>query len=155
MGKKTSNLEMTQKAVKYLRDNGIISFGGFIVGNPEDDEESLWRIFKWAWDMQVDIPIFSILIPHLKTEIRDELMEKELVTNCDDFSTYNGFYANVRTNYLTSEELYKIVEKMYNDYNRNIDYLKFNQVRKIYPAYFWKLLIKESFSIVSKFIRRK
>lgn len=46
--KKSSTVEETRKAIKYLRDNNIISAGGFIIGNPDDDEKSLWDIYNLA-----------------------------------------------------------------------------------------------------------
>ena len=56
---KTVTPEDTRKAVKYLRDNEIISYGGFIVGNPDDDEESLWHNFNVAWELKLDLPAFT------------------------------------------------------------------------------------------------
>lgn len=37
--------------------------------------------------------------------IRDILIKEGLVTNTGDYSKYNGFWANVRTKYLSSEDL--------------------------------------------------
>lgn len=143
LGKKSVTTEQTKKAVKYLRDNNIICAGGLILGNPDDDEDSLWSIFNVASDLRIDIPLFFILTPHAKTEIREELLKQGLVTNPDDFSTYNGFIANIRTKYLSSEEIDKIVLKMYDAYHNRLKYVKYTQVRKIYPSYFWKLVIKQ------------
>ena len=141
LGKNTT-CEETVKAVKYLKDNGIICAGGFIIGNPDDDEESLWDVFKTARELKVDIPIFFILTPHAKTEIREELLAEGLVTNPDDFSTYNGFVANVRTKHLTPKQIDDIAYEMYGKYHSSLDYVKFTQVRKSYPGYFWRLAAK-------------
>ncbi len=142
LGKKTTTPEDTRKAVKYLKDNEIVCFGGFIVGNPNDDEESLWNTFNIARELGIDTPAFPILIPHVKTEIREELMAEGLVTNVDDFSTYDGFSANIRTKYLMPEEIDSIVEKMYSAYYDNLDYLRMSQLRRTYPKYFWKAVAK-------------
>jgi len=154
LGKKTTTSDDTRKAVKYLRDNGIISLGGFIVGNPDDDEKSLWHTFNIAWDMKVDIPIFFILIPHVKTEIRKELIAEGLVTNADDYSTYNGFSANIRTRHLMPEEIDRIVLEMYDAYQDNLDYLRFTQLRKIYPMHLWKLIAKKIPSVVLNLMKK-
>ena len=37
--------------------------------------------------------------------MRDILIKEGLVTNTSDYSKYNGFWANVRTKYLSSEDL--------------------------------------------------
>jgi len=139
LGKETSSPELARKAMKYLRDNGMITLGGFIIGSPDDNEESLWQAFHTAWNLKVDVPGFGILIPQVKTEIRAELMAEGLITNPDDFSTYHNGAANIRTRHLTSEQLKSIMDDMYRAYQNNIDYVRFNQLRKTYPLFFWKV----------------
>lgn len=136
--KESTTSDEARRAVKYLKDNGIISLGGFIVGSPDDDEEALWRIFDTAWELGVDAVIFFMMMPHVKTEIREELMAEGLVTNTDNFSTYHGFAANTRTRYLMPAEIERVVENMYEAFYNNLDYLRFTQLRKNYPSYFWK-----------------
>ncbi|HIE26097.1 TPA: B12-binding domain-containing radical SAM protein [Candidatus Poribacteria bacterium] len=126
------------KAVRYLKDNGIIIVGGFIVGNADDDEEALWETFRTSQKLGVDVPIFFILTPHTKTEIREELLAAGLVTNPDDFSRYHGFAANIRTKHLTTKQLDDIVFQMYEAYYSNVNYLRFSRIRQLYPAHFWK-----------------
>jgi len=154
LGKKSSVPEASRRAVGYLRDNGIICAGGFIVGNPDDDEEDLWNTFKIARELKVDIPIFFILTPHARTVIREELLAEGLVTNPDDFSTYHGFAANVKTKHLAPEEIDRTVERMYNAYHTNLTYLKFMQIRKIYPVYFWKTLVTGFTTAMLNLVRR-
>lgn len=138
LNKKSTTYDETKKAVKYLRDNNIIVSGGFITGMPDDDKKSMKDVFDIAWELKLDLPIFFILIPHLKTEIRDELLADGLITNLDDYSKYEGVEsANVRTKYLSSKDLERITNKMYFDYIVNYKYFIFNQVRKNYPKYFW------------------
>ncbi len=82
-------------------------------------------------------------IERLKTLIqqksRDELMAEGLITNPDDFSTYHNGAANIRTRHLTSGQLKSIMDDMYKAYQNNIDYVRFNQLRKTYPLFFWKV----------------
>jgi radical SAM superfamily enzyme YgiQ (UPF0313 family) len=139
--KKSSNPESTKKAIRNLKDNGIIAIGGFIIGLPDDDEKSLWNTFKTAWELKIDIPVFSILIPQPKSEIRDELIKQGLVVNDSNYYDYDLTIANVRTKYLSSEELQRISQKMYDSYLVNLKYIWFNQIRKLYPTYFWKTVL--------------
>lgn len=154
LGKSNMTTDQTKKAVKYLRNNGIICAGGFILGNPDDNENSFWDIFNIASELRIDIPLFFILTPHAKTEIRDELLSQGLVTNPDDFSTYNGFLANIRTKYLSPEDIDKIALRIYDAYHNRLEYVKWTQVRKIYPAYFWKLVIKQIALAIPRAINR-
>jgi len=102
----------TEIVVRHLRELGIIVIGGFIVGNPDDDEEALWANYHYAKRIGVDIPIFFILNPLPKTPLRRELLEKGLITNPEDYTTYDGFHANVRTKHLSPERLFEIREEM-------------------------------------------
>lgn len=143
LGKKSSNAEETRKAVKYLKDNNIIVVGGFIIGNPDDDEKSIWDLYKFARDLRVDVPIFSILTPYVKTEIRDELINMGLVTNIDNYDRYELVSANVRTKYLTPDQLEKIQRKMYDAYIVNPRFVLYTQIRKLYPKAFWKAVFQQ------------
>ena len=47
----------------------------------------------------------NVLNHYPKTGMRDILIKEGLVTNTSDYSKYNGFWANVRTKYLSPEDL--------------------------------------------------
>jgi len=138
LAKGSSTSEDTKKAVKYLKDNNIIISAGFILGMPDDDEKALWDVYDTAWELKIDIPFFSILIPHLKTEMRDELLEQGLVVNADEYHRYELFSSNIKTKYLSAKDLDGIVSDMYFKYMVNPKYLWFNKIRKTFPAYFYK-----------------
>jgi anaerobic magnesium-protoporphyrin IX monomethyl ester cyclase len=155
LDKRTSDTEDTKNAVRNLKDNGIITLGGFIVGMPDDDEKSLWDIFNDARELKIDIPVFSILIPQPKTEIRDELMAQGLVTNTDDYQKYDLTIPNIKTKYLSPEDLGRITQKMYDNYLVNLNYIWFNQVRRLYPAYFWKTALMQIPLVIRDLIKRR
>jgi anaerobic magnesium-protoporphyrin IX monomethyl ester cyclase len=146
--KKSSTEEDTRKAVKYLRDYNIVSWGGFIVGKPDDDENSLWDTYNFAWELKLDMPAFSILTPYVKTEIREELIEMGLVTNIDNFDNYEALTANVKTKYLASQDIERILRKMYDSYLVNPRYIMFTQIRKQYPKYFWKTAFQQTLPVI-------
>jgi radical SAM superfamily enzyme YgiQ (UPF0313 family) len=129
----------TEIVVKELKKNGIIVVGGFIFGNPEDKEVDLVRNFNYAKKIGVDIQLFNILTPHLKTELRDELLKEGLITNIDDYSKYNHYAANVKTRHLSTEELYKIRNKL--DARYTVESGAIFRLFREYPAFFSKLMI--------------
>jgi radical SAM superfamily enzyme YgiQ (UPF0313 family) len=141
LGKSHAVEDDTIKAVTYLKDNGIIILGGFIVGNIDDDEAALWETFRLSQKLGIDVPIFFILTPHAKTVIREELLAGGFVTNPDDFSRYHGFAANIKTKHLTTKQIDDIVIQMYEAYYSNAHYLKFSRIRKLYPVHFWKTVL--------------
>lgn len=102
---KVGVLKNTKRAVSLLQEQGICVFGGFILGNPDDVRQDIQSTFEFALDLGVDHPIMQCLTPYPKTETREQLLKRGLITNLDDFSRYNGFICNVRTKYLSNEEL--------------------------------------------------
>jgi hypothetical protein len=95
----------------------MISFGGFILGNPYDGLPDFDMNVKFARYLDLDVPAFEIMTPYPKTETREELLEQGLLTNPTDYSRYNGIYANVKTQYLSPQELeHKVLECYYHYY---------------------------------------
>ena len=70
------------------------------------------------------------------------------MTNADDFSTYHSGFANIKTTHLKPEEIDRIVKEMYDAYQNNLAYIRFTQLRRIYPTFFWKLVAKQLPSVV-------
>ncbi|MEM2934687.1 MAG: radical SAM protein [Methanocellales archaeon] len=139
-----------EKAVKYLHDNDIIVSAGFILGNPDDDEADLWANFKFARDLKIDLPIFYILTPYPKTELRRELLEMGLIANKDDYSKYTGLIANVNTKHLSARQIQMEVWEMATKFY-NFDWVRYNKIKKIYPKWF---LVK-AFRLAPRYMARK
>ena len=98
--------------VAELQGYGITVIGSFIIGNSEDTRETIYDNFHYANDIDVDIPLFLILTPFPKTEIRQELLKHGLITNKCDYSRYDLFHANVKTHHLSSRDLEKIRDEI-------------------------------------------
>ncbi len=102
-------VEMSKKAVAVCHKYGIMVVGGMIFGFPDDNEEDIINNYRFLKSTGADSYYCQILTPYPKTAIREHLLEEGLVTNADDFSRYNGMWANVRTRHLSSEELHYLV----------------------------------------------
>jgi len=98
----------TEEVVKQLKDNNIKTIGGFILGQPDDTEESLWYNYEFAKKIGVDMPVFNVLTPYPNTVIRDELLKQNLITNLNDYSKYDGWEVNIKTKHLSTNQLYNI-----------------------------------------------
>ena len=125
-----------------LKKNKIIVIGGLIIGNPDDDFEDIEENYAFATKMGVII-YDQILVPYLKTELRDELLAQNLVPNATDYKLYNGQFANVKTKYLSDRQLnfikYKMVQKYFTSPVKNMINLYHVSPRQILP-YSRKLL---------------
>lgn len=141
MNKKTSSYEWAERAVRNLRKNHIISIVSIILGNPDDRKEDLWRNYHLVRSLQVDIAPFLILTPFPKTRVRQELKQRGLLTNPDDYSRYDLFQANVRTQFLTEQELSHFVRLLYRKYH--LSTLLSNQLLRKYRHFALKHLLNE------------
>ncbi len=150
----------TEIVVKQLKENKILVVGGFIFGNPDDRKEDLIRNFDYAKKIGVDIQLFNILTPHLKTELRDELLKEGLVTNIDDYSKYNHYAANVKTRHLSTDELFKIRNKL--DARYTVESGAIFRLFREYPWFFTKLMFwmmkhepQNWYNLSTGFLRKK
>ncbi len=103
--KKGNIIEKTKLAVKRLQEYNIMIVGGMIIGNPNDKEEDIARNYRFFEELQIDFFADQILTPYPKTGMREELLRAGLVTNEYDYSRYNCFWANIKTNYLSPDDL--------------------------------------------------
>ncbi|WP_419660767.1 radical SAM domain protein [Desulfosarcina variabilis str. Montpellier] len=103
--KKGDIINASRKAVEICHKYGIMIVGGMIFGFPNDGEEEIIENYRFLKSIGADTAYCQILTPYPKTGIRQELLDQGLVTNPDDYSRYNGMWANVRTHKLSSDEL--------------------------------------------------
>jgi radical SAM superfamily enzyme YgiQ (UPF0313 family) len=130
----------TELVVKELKKHKIMVVGGFIFGHPDDTRKTLLENFDYAKKIGVDIQLFNILTPHLKTELRDELIKEGLITNMDDYSKYNHYASNVRTRHLSTDELFKIRNTL--DARFPVESGAIFRLFRAYPLYFTGLMFK-------------
>ena len=107
--RKSNALEKTQEVITNLRAHGIGVAGGFIVGNPDEDEAAVRGIFRTARALEMDHAIMWCLTPYPGTEVREQLLSEGLVANPHDYRRYNGYICNVRTRHLTHPQLVRLI----------------------------------------------
>ena len=98
-------VEKTKKAVELLHENDILIVGGMILGHAEDNEKEIEENYKFFDKLDIDFYGEQIITPYPKTIMREEMIKEGLVTNMYDITKYNGYWANVKTKYLSSDEL--------------------------------------------------
>lgn len=142
--RKGNILEKTRLAVKKLHDNNILITGGIILGNPEDTEEDIAKNYSFLKELDVDFYADQILTPYPKTPVRDEMLQMDLITNKEDYSRYNTFWANIRTRYLSSTEIQFFRWKYNNLHSENMlatkTFIKNHPFWYFCTAYIWRPL---------------
>ncbi|MFX0136403.1 MAG: B12-binding domain-containing radical SAM protein [Candidatus Hodarchaeota archaeon] len=155
---KEDTVNSSVQAVKFLQNNGILISAGLIVGNPNDDYQSIKETFEFASKLKVDFAGNQILVPYPKTEIRDKLLKAGLLTNIDNYKVYNGDFANVRTKYLSDKQLSFIKYKLSKKYFKTRKIRVLNAIMKnkqSFLIFFNRKIIKLIFSSLSSVLLEK
>jgi len=90
---KKIDLNAVEKAVKWTKEAEIMSKGYFMAGLPGDTKESLSRTLDFAQRLKLDDVMFSLATPFPGTELHNELAEKGLEPNREDYN--RAFYFDV------------------------------------------------------------
>ena len=130
----------TELVVKALQQNDIFVVGGFIIGNPSDSKETLWRTYEYTKMLGLDLVIFFTLTPYPGTELRRELLKGNYITNLHDYSLYDCFSVNIRTDYLDSFELFQVIDSINHKTFTNGGVYK--RILKRYPTFFIRVILK-------------
>ncbi len=155
LNKKTSNFELAKKAIFNLQQEKIITTAGIIMGNPEDRAEDLWQNYQLIRELKVDLPNFMTLTPFPKTKIREELEQQGLLTNPTDYKRYDLIQANVKTQYLSDQELFRLVKHFFRKYYFSWNFILFNRMLRRHLGYAVRYTIKEATDWFRKKLRMK
>jgi anaerobic magnesium-protoporphyrin IX monomethyl ester cyclase len=140
-----------EDVVKELKEYGIIVIGGFVFGYPDDTEDTLRANFEYAKRIGVDIPTFNILTPYPNTKVREELLQQDLITNKFDYSKYDCWEVNIKTNHLSTEQIYKIRNEL--EARFPIESGALWRMAKKYPSYFAKLIPRWTYTKPQDFFK--
>ena len=102
---KADIVKEAKQAIENCHRHGIMVIGGLIFGLPDDDEEAIRKNYQFLNDLEADASYCQILTPYPKTRLREYLIDEGLVTNNDRYERYSGFWANVKTRHLESNQL--------------------------------------------------
>ncbi|MFQ5862130.1 MAG: B12-binding domain-containing radical SAM protein [Candidatus Brocadiales bacterium] len=142
--KKGNIINSTRIAVKKLHENNMLVTGGIILGNPEDKEEAFASNYRFLKELDADFYADQILTPYPRTPIRGEMLQMGLVTNKENYRRYNTFWANVRTNYLSPDEIQFLRWKYNKLYADNMlatkTFIRNHPLTYLMIAYFWRPL---------------
>ncbi len=109
IAKKGDIVDASRKAIALCHKYGIMVVGGMIFGFPDDGEQEIIDNYKFLKSTGADTAYCQILTPYPKTDIRQYLLDNDLVTNRDNYARYNGMWANVKTRRLSSDTLQYLV----------------------------------------------
>ncbi len=109
---KRTTLEMQEKAVRILRDNGIRIFGSFILGELHETRRMIKETIRFAKKLKPDTCQFSLLTPYPGSRLFQQMEElKQIVTK--NWDLYDGAHMVIKNPNLTIQELNKLFRMAY------------------------------------------
>jgi len=105
--RKGISLDDSRRAIHLTRRAGILAFGYFILGLPEETWETVRQTIDFALDVEPDYALFHIATPFPGTRLFDEAVEKGLLLNQDWDLCDEETAGILRTVALSAEDLAK------------------------------------------------
>lgn len=92
--KKSLDLNKVIKAINLFRKYDIITAGFFIIGFPNDTEETIKETISFAIKSNPTIVVFSLFMPFYGTEIYFFLKKNNLLLNSENFYFDSGYFGS-------------------------------------------------------------
>lgn len=117
LGKNTKAADVT-RAVALLRDNGIESYGSYIIGNLNETAADVEKTIAMAVRLNTNIAQFSILTPYPGTKLYEQLRERIF---CRRWKFYDGLHLVFRHPLINRHYLQYLLIKAFVTFYRRSD----------------------------------
>ncbi len=97
-----SSAATSEQAVSLLRDNGIETWGAFIMGSPRETREDIEATIQYAKHLDLETAQFTVLTPYPGTRLWAEV-ENRLITR--DWNLYDCMHAVFTGDHLAPKEI--------------------------------------------------
>ena len=118
--RKSLKLENVEQALRWFREEGIITIAFFIIGFPNDTEKTINETIDFAIRANPSIANFSLLIPFPGTQLYTTLVEAGQMAAAETPFYESGFYdAKMyhRCASLTPEQVAQLQKRAYTKFN--------------------------------------
>lgn len=137
--KKGDIAEKTEWVLRLMRKHRILVMGGFILGSPQDTAQDIKQQFDFIRERAMDCMLVQILTPYPGTPLAEEMERQGYIVN-RDLRRYNGFFANVRTDTLSSRDL-EFLKWKHMPYYRNRRWFRESEYSRQAPL---KFILREA-----------
>ncbi|MBI3790879.1 MAG: magnesium-protoporphyrin IX monomethyl ester anaerobic oxidative cyclase [Gemmatimonadetes bacterium] len=108
--RKQTTLEQNKKAIRLLKQNGMLAEAQFIIGLENETPETIEETYKYSQDWQPDMANWNMYTPWPFAELFQELGDKVEVR---DYAKYNFVTPIIQPDAMTREQVLKGVLKNY------------------------------------------
>lgn len=124
-------------AFKLCKEVGLIAYGFYMFGLPDDTEESMQETIDFAKACDPDIAKFGILIPLPSTRLYEAWKDKYITSeNWDDYSFHKGNTVYTHPT-LTHETINKYYKKAYREFYLRPTYVLRRALRSLGTGQVW------------------
>jgi len=123
MNKQNTTPDMVRKVVSSLQDHGISIFGGVIIGFPGETKTMVRQNIQYAKSLNLTCIQFTPITAFPGTDFYNEMTQKKMVTS-NNYKHYDLFHPMMRTEQLTSNDIYQLVGEAYSAYYLSKGWLK-------------------------------
>ena len=114
--KKPLNLEKAAGLVRKIQKKGILTFGYFICGFPDETPEQVMKTFQFARKVDLDGAGFFIANPTPGSELFDVCRQRGYIKGEFSFENIEYILPNFGTDHMSAEELEQLVLKNFNSF---------------------------------------
>jgi anaerobic magnesium-protoporphyrin IX monomethyl ester cyclase len=146
---KNASVEEGQESLRLIRDHGMLSETSFVLGFPEETEESVARTLQMARRFDPDMAHFLAITPWPYSALYEEVKDRIAIT---DYSRYNLIEPIIEPEAMSLREIDEAIIRCYRDFYmpKMAAFRRFpDEFRRHYMLASMKLIMKSSF-IVNK-----
>jgi anaerobic magnesium-protoporphyrin IX monomethyl ester cyclase len=144
---KNSTVEEGRESLRLIREYGMLSETSFVLGFPEETEESVRRTLKTARRFNPDMAHFLAITPWPYSDLWEQTQD---YIEVKDFSKYNLIEPIIAPEAMTLREIDEAIIRCYRDFYmpKMADFRKFpDAFRRDYMLSSMKLIMKSSFIV--------
>lgn len=112
-GRKPIEIEYQEEIIKYCDKKGIRVIAFYIIGLPDDTEETVKRTIKYSKKLNTDFANFTLCTPIPGTQFFEQIKNDLITDNWEDFDNFHVVFKHKN---LTKEKLLKLQEKAITSY---------------------------------------
>jgi len=113
---KNIDLQEAVETIKLIKEAGMVSYAGFMIGHPDDTIETVWETIKFSGELNSDFVSFRIAIPYPGCVFNDIALQKGRILT-DDLSEYRDDNVVYIPEGLEGQDLKKLQKTAYGYFN--------------------------------------
>jgi len=128
-GRKPIEKKHQEEIIEYCDEKGIRVIAFYIIGLPDDTEETVKATIKYAKKLNTDFANFTICTPIPGTSFFEEIKDKLITENWEEFDNFHVVFKHKQ---LTKERLLELQEKAITGYYLRPRYMMKYLMRKVF-----------------------